>query len=397
MKNTILLLNSLWLFGLVACQPKPVASLSECPVVNIRSALQEEAPISMKEDVKSIEYVPLETTDSCLISNLMNLQVTADYMFMYNGKTEEVLQFNREGKFIRKIGCQGNGPGEYGMISDLAVDDRNKELSLFQYGGDALVYSYDGTFLRNDTTVKQAGGMYVFPDGKRALKGLVIKPFQQAPWAGALQQPNGSLQECKALFPSGLSRDVCFMKEICFSPSDERVLVFTACNDTVSAISNNGIEPAYVLKRENPVEYYMDIANINKFGDKTVETDQVIGLYDLFESSHYLYLRLYKGDVLFIQRFDKKTGELKSQRIPKDYLECSNSIPGSNIIGIDNDIDGGIPFWPEYAQADGERAQVVNADILSSLREKGYLKEAPAALNVGDDANPVVILYKFKK
>lgn len=137
MKNTILLLNSLWLFGLVACQPKPVASLSECPVVNIRSALQEEAPISMKEDVESIEYVPLETTDSCLISNLMNLQVTADYMFMYNGKTEEVLQFNREGKFIRKIGCQGNGPGEYGMISDLAVDDRNKELSLFQYGGDA--------------------------------------------------------------------------------------------------------------------------------------------------------------------------------------------------------------------------------------------------------------------
>ena len=40
---------------------------------------------------------------------------------------------------------------------------------------------------------------------------------------------------------------------------------------------------------------------------------------------------------------------------------------------------------------------MVNADILSSLREKGYLKEAPAALNVGDDANPVVILYKFKK
>ena len=78
-------------------------------------------------------------------------------------------------------------------------------------------------------------------------------------------------------------------------------------------------------------------------------------------------------------------------------MECSNSIPGSNIIGIDNDIDGGIPFWPEYAQADGERAQVGNADILSSLREKGYLKEAPAALNVGDDANPVVILYKFKK
>ena len=77
-------------------------------------------------------------------------------------------------------------------------------------------------------------------------------------------------------------------------------------NDTVAGIYANGIEPAYVLKRENPTEYYMDIANINKFRDNTVETDQIIGVYDLFESPHYLYLRLYKGDAIFIQRFDKK-------------------------------------------------------------------------------------------
>ena len=75
MKNTILLLNGLWLLGLVACQPKS-SSLSECPIVNVRSALQKETPISMKEDVVSIQYIPLETTDSCLISNLLNLQVT---------------------------------------------------------------------------------------------------------------------------------------------------------------------------------------------------------------------------------------------------------------------------------------------------------------------------------
>ena len=221
MKNTILLLNGLWLLGLVACQPKS-SSLSECPIINVRSALQKETPISMKEDVVSIQYIPLETTDSCLISNLLNLQVTTDYMFMYNGKTEEVLQFDRKGKFIRRVGRQGNGPGEYSMISELAVDDSNKELSIFQYGGDALVYSYDGTFLRNDTTVKQAGGMYVFADGKRALKGLVMKPFEQAPWAGALQQADGLLLKSKSLFPQGLSQDVCFMKEICFSPSTDR-------------------------------------------------------------------------------------------------------------------------------------------------------------------------------
>jgi hypothetical protein len=97
----------------------------------------------------------------------------------------------------------------------------------------------------------QFGGMYVFADGKRALKGLVMKPFEQAPWAGALQQADGLLLKSKSLFPQGLSQDVCFMKEICFSPSTEGVLLFTACNDTVAGIYANGIEPAYVLKREN--------------------------------------------------------------------------------------------------------------------------------------------------
>ena len=31
-----------------------------------------------------------------------------------------------------------------------------------------------------------------------------------------------------------------------------------------------------------------------------------------------------------------------------------------------------------------------------ALREKGYLKQAPDVLNIGDEANPVGILYTFK-
>lgn len=53
---------------------------------------------------------------------------------MYNGKTGQILQFDRKGKFVRQVSRRGNGPGEYGIISDLVVDDQRKELSIFQYG-----------------------------------------------------------------------------------------------------------------------------------------------------------------------------------------------------------------------------------------------------------------------
>ena len=141
--------------SLVACQPGRQAG-PELPVVGVRTALEGENPISLKEDVEHIEYIPLETNDSCLVSNPLDLQVSADFLFMYNGKTGQVLQFDRAGKFLRAVGRQGNGPGEYGMVSNLAVNNAQKELTVCQYGSPALIYSFDGRFLRSDTTLLAA-------------------------------------------------------------------------------------------------------------------------------------------------------------------------------------------------------------------------------------------------
>lgn len=245
--------------------------------------------------------------------------------------------------------------------------------------------------------MRNTNGMYVLPDGKLALKGMIMTPFQQAPWAGALRGVHGELEVAKSLYPHSIKEDVRFMKDICFSPSSEGVLLFTAFNDTVFRISNSGIESAYILKRENSQNYYDGIADVTKLGDHTVESDDAIGVCDLFETPHYFYARYYKGDEFYIQQFNRKTGELKSHRVPNDYLACSGIIPGNNVIGLDNDIDNGVPFWPEYAAPNRIRAQVVNADLVSSLREKGYLKDAPAVFSIGDDDNPVIILYTFKK
>ena len=40
--------------------------------------------------------------------------------------------------------------------------------------------------------------------------------------------------------------------------------------------------------------------------------------------------------------------------------------------------------------------QIVNAETIGKLREKGYLKNAPEALNIGELDNPLVIIYHFR-
>lgn len=394
MKKTISLF--LLALGVVGCQPKHDV-LSGILEVNMRESIQKSEKISMKDDVESIEYIPLETNDSCLISNLLNLQISNKFMFMYNGKTGQIFQFDRKGKFIRHIGNEGNGPGEYGMVTELSVNDEKQELTVFQYGALPLVYSFDGTYLRCDSTLHQAGGMYVFPTGEMALKGLNMNPIQNAPWAGALIDKTGEQKSVKALFPSSVNKDFLYMKEICFSPSGSGVLLFTLCNDTVFRMTSSDIRPAFFLNRGNASNYYDDIANITKLSDPTVENDATIGIYDMFETPNYFYVRFYKGEQIYIQRLDKQTRELVSYLVPEEYMQSSEAVPGNNVLGLDNDMDGGVPFWPEYAATNGNRAQVVSAYAIATLKEKGYLKEMPSALNISEDDNPVVVIYTFKK
>lgn len=117
-----------------------------------------EYSFSMKDDVMGIEYIPLETTDSCLISNLTYLIMDDDFIFVQNGKTDQVFKFTRQGKFVCQIGRVGNGPGEYApwTIENISLDVNKKEVFLNSRRLPAFVYSYDGEFLRTDTTTVEA-------------------------------------------------------------------------------------------------------------------------------------------------------------------------------------------------------------------------------------------------
>ena len=102
--------------------------------INVREGIGKSSTVLQLEDeIESVECIPLETSDSVLISNILDLRMTDNYIFVYNGKTSEIFQFNRDGKFIRKIGREGNGPGEYSLITELGIDESNKRLYIFRF------------------------------------------------------------------------------------------------------------------------------------------------------------------------------------------------------------------------------------------------------------------------
>ena len=88
----------------------------------------EESPTEKIDDfIASVEVVPLQTTDSCLISQVFNLHKGVDgswYILAAGGTT--IKHFGSDGRYLNSMGKQGQGPGEY------------RELSKFMISGDTI-------------------------------------------------------------------------------------------------------------------------------------------------------------------------------------------------------------------------------------------------------------------
>lgn len=392
-----LFLCTLSLSLLMACQTGS-KDISECAAVDMRKALATESPISLKDEIAAIEYIHLETNDSCLASNILDLQVTNDYIFAFQGRGGgAIFQFDRNGKFIRQVSAIGNGPGEVSDILSLGVNEGLRELYVFQSHNNTQCFSFDGVFLRSDKELASVSGLKDFANGTCALKGRILSLVADSPWAGALRAKDGQTIATKSVFTQPVDSSTCFMLAITFSPTANSVLLFSESNDTIFRMAPQGITPAYWLDRKNKPDYYAQVSDISKFRGSGAFPEGTINVYDMLETAGNLYLRVYDQQNFYITRFNRQTGEVTSRKIPQDYLDCSTQMPGIDVLGLDNDIDGGVPIWPEYPSTrQGICAQVVTFDMIDRMKNKGYLKNLPEALNIGEDDNPVVILYTLK-
>ena len=108
----------------------------------------------LSEIATNIEYVPLQTSESCLMGPVTQKIVNIDNkIYIQNGG--KILCFDTEGKFIFKIENRGRGPEEYTYISDFDVSSDNKILTILSSSiNKLLVYGIVDTGFAFQRSVK---------------------------------------------------------------------------------------------------------------------------------------------------------------------------------------------------------------------------------------------------
>ena len=76
-----------------------------------------------------VDYILLQTSPECIVSNIWALKIRDDKIFTFNNRS--VFVWNKSGEFIRKIGKQGNGPGEMLMPTDFAISPDGNTIAIW--------------------------------------------------------------------------------------------------------------------------------------------------------------------------------------------------------------------------------------------------------------------------
>ena len=127
--------------------------------------------LNLSDVASGVRYIPLETTtESLLDKDILDVTFTADYLFVCD--YVNLFQFTPEGKFVRKIGKAGEGPGEYTQsIMAVTYDEDAKLIFMSDFRkGKVLVYSFDGKYLYDIET--QRGSMTTYRDKTGNLFGV---------------------------------------------------------------------------------------------------------------------------------------------------------------------------------------------------------------------------------
>ena len=321
-----------------------------------------------------IEVVPLETTDSILLSYIYPL-VYEDVYFMKQNNPQQITCFDSSGHFKFRINNCGRGPLEYNAISEISVNPYVPEFYLLESLDCMDVYDMEGHFLEKITFPFQNGVQTgIFPLNRDT---LIIA--------------SGRTDQTLSFFSLKDKRLVARYN----NPMPPTSRPFYSCNGelyhytwydpVVYRVQDTSFVPAFAFdfgKYANPEEYYKDeekVKTLLQAGEEAFGDKFRVIVRCIYCNSKYLYLQvvdntLKKPQSVFVW-YDK---EKHKSSVIREFKE---KIPLS-FFDVMTD-----KFLMSLQLA--SQKEKLDVNLLDERNRKIYEK-------IQSEDNPFLILYRFK-
>lgn len=369
---------------------------------DIRKEIGNLATLELKDEIESVTYVPLEVTtdDASLIDGVAEYAVSDKYIYILPVKEPDVVLYDRQGKFIKILIRQGQGPGEInGFPIRMQVDERNDRLYI--YCTDRIwVYTLEGEFIGQKTHDYQIVFQHLIDKNRFAAISFPYVPFDSGSYGLAIFTESGDTIVMKNDFHSHLvarekSGFTIGVTTPAYSEQLKSVLFKTGSNDTIFRIANNRIEPACVLNlqnSDNEIIRSLDASDFSSLGK--LEGDGDIFVSDMFETSGRYYFRFRYNQEYYTASIDKKSGKTLVEKCVQsgNIYELSDVNLQFGMVGTRS-----YQNFPVWGRMEGDYlVQVITPYELNLFKDVRSIT-IPENLNPEEEeGNPIFIFYKIK-
>ena len=345
------------------------------------------------DELASIEYIPLETTDDALIRQVTEIAMSGDEMLVCDKPTGNVLFYTPQGKLKKVFNKQGGGPHEYQKLTEFSADFAHKEFYVWDYQlrYAIQVYSMEGDYLRTlPVKAKVWAGMLFDCDEKHllayddyGLSDLSATQFNEYPYI-LIDKQTGQLSPLPLRLQHRLGKSFSiggyFMSlnlEPMLKNSGNGVVISDFAKDSVFVLRGESLVPIATRSHIGKDDSGMDLSAV------CVLTDR----YMLLDDVRLNIPRGQKGDVEIAGSksllCDRKSGEVSEVVFRLKDLDANFFDVVSH--NSRNDLPDNLYMYTLRVET--------LLDLLEANKLSGRLKEVAQRLNPDD--NPVLVAVKF--
>jgi hypothetical protein len=322
----------------------------------------------LSEIANQVNYIKLETNEKCMIARIKKLLFDKENVFIvtHQGAVSRLFLFTSDGKFVKEIGSQGIGPGEYSSVLDITLDKSKKMIYFLDTMGKVFKYDYSGKYLntikldsRPESILFSNDALYLFtswPD-YYLNKGYGI----QVKELSANKKDTYVLNRKYVKNPFG-NKSIVYANYCYGINTDKSVYFLDAKFDTLYNIDSNYIiNPTMSLSLEDKIPI-----NLFTLDDYNNAIQKYSNYFRFIKTRNYIFFSVMTANpsTLYFYRLNLSSGELLKHNVTKDKSY------------VFNDIDGGLPFNPEGLADDGVLYSVLDCYKLKEHLSKGlYSKQ----------------------
>jgi hypothetical protein len=357
--------------------------------------------ISLSSIASKVNYIPLETSTRSLVGEIIEICLTKDYIFIQHRRSPLLMQFDRNGKFIRNIGKTGKGPGEYTLIRCFSIDEKNRIVFIQEnWRKEILQYSFDGMYLGslryNDEFVKIAfAGKEEFVCFKEPVRGSekyvfnILKADEVLPLV-----KNYCFWDFQAPFEYGRF----YSGRKTFYKYNDQLHLKGWYNDTIYKYNAGKVKPTiHIDLKEHKLP---DDLRPERVGARIISSQY--HWTSVSESNRFVFI--------YYSSYDPPQGQKALINGLVYYDKKSNQgyalQPSSDYTGFENDLDNGPAFKPFFTNDSISLCFIEAPDFMEAISSaKHSVSSDRAAENqaenkfphVRENDNPILMVVKLKE